>query len=153
MSKRKRNGSSVLFVATMGFLVLLAVMAVTDSLVSAQRNVNSQVNMNEASSAAENSLQYAVALLNAAAANGTLATITSPITIPASITGNATVSVTMTPLTATQVQYPLGLTGPQSAIYNPTTSPPPDYRFLSAQAQVGSYQRTINVMLGEAFRG
>lgn len=122
-------------------------MAVTDSLVSAQRNVASQVYMDEASSAAENALQYALGVLNLAASNGTLSSVTSPIAIPSSIMGNATVVVNM-------AQIPLALLADPknpTPLFSQQTNPigqSQDYRLLSAQAQYGMYRRTINVVLG-----
>ena len=152
---RTRNkGFSVLFVLSIGLVVLMGVMAVTDALVSAQRNVATQVYMNESTSAAENSLQYAIGLLNAAAAAQTLSSITSPILIPSQITGNAKVTVTMTRVPSA-VLYSSTLSTP---VWNSTAFPsytnasnPPVYILLSAQSQYGTFQRTINVILGQTF--
>jgi hypothetical protein len=144
----------VLFVLSIGLVVLMGVMAVTDALVSAQRNVATQVYMNESTSAAENSLQYAIGLLNTAAASSTLSSITSPIVIPSQITGNAKVTVTMTPIPSSLL-YSSSLGTP---IWNSTTFPsytshssPPIYILLSAKSQYGTFQRTTNVILGQTF--
>jgi hypothetical protein len=145
--RRSNDGYSVLFVITMGVIALMGVMAVMDALVSAQRNVASQVYMNEASSAAENALQYALGVINLAASNGSLSSVTSPIPIPSSITGNATVVVNMTSIPPLLLNDPKNPTPLFSQQTNPIAQSL-DYRLLSAQAQYGTYRRTINVVLG-----
>jgi hypothetical protein len=143
---RLSDGYSVLFVISISVIALLGVMGVTDALVSAQRNAASQVYMNEASSAAENALQYALGTINVAANNGKLSSISSPIEIPPSIAGNATVTVTMTSITS--------LSANSTPIYSQQTNAlaqSQDYRLLSAQAESGSYRHTINVVLGPVF--
>jgi hypothetical protein len=151
---KRQNGFSVLYVLSIGLIALMGVMAVTDALVSAQRNVATQVYMNEATSAAENSLQYAIGLINANFATGSLTNITSPIQIPSQITGNANVTVTMTQIPSTQL-YSSNLTTPiwnQNSFPSGTSpSSPPVYLLLSAQSQYGTFQRTINVILGQTF--
>ncbi len=146
---RNKKGFSVLFVITISAIALIATMAVTDALVSTQRDVATQVSMNESTSVAENSLQYALALLNTAAAQGKLAGFPSPIPIPPAISGSGQVIVTMT-----QIPPSLFISAPvvgASPIYtqpwigSPITT---DYRLLSAQTQIGSYSRTINVVVG-----
>jgi hypothetical protein len=152
-SERRKDGFSVLFVLSIGLVVLMGVMAVTDALVTAQRNVATQVYMNECVSAAENSLQYAMCYINAAAASGTLSTVSSPILIPNQISGNAKVTVTLA-----QIPSPLVTNPTFTPIWNPSVFPggltvqnPPIYLLLSAQSQEGTFQRTINVVLGQTF--
>lgn len=150
---REANGFSILYVLMIGVVTLMGIMAVTDALVTAQRNVASQVYLNEATSTAENALQYSIGVLNSATNQGVLSTIPSSIPIPNSIMGNATVSVKVT-------QIPASLLYGSSAtpIWNINTFPPssnqqnpPPYLLVSANSQVSTYRRTINAILGPQF--
>ena len=154
LTTRDQKGMSLIFVASLGFIAVLAAMGLADSLISAQRNVVNQVYMNEASSACENAAQYALGQLNQAAISQTLPGIGTSITVPPQISGAATVTITITTLDPNKV-----LNLKNSPVYSAVTSATPtgsttpvtlpnDYRLITAQAQYSTFQRTINVLVG-----
>jgi hypothetical protein len=150
--RQREEGFSLIFVMSLGAIAVLAALALTDSLLPIYRNVAGQNYMNQASAAADSAAQYGIAYLNNAAATGALTAIPPSLTVPSTVTGTASATVYISPLTnpaTTPDLFNSVIYNPQNANNLPNTSIPlNDYRVLTAVATYGPFTRGVRVILG-----
>lgn len=150
---RSENSFSLVYVAGIGAAALMTGLAISAALMPTYRNVASLLYINEATSAAENSVQYALARLNEASETGSADSFSSNVSVPDTVKGAASVSVSVSKIDTT-----FSDTLTNSPIFNPNmlnlrndtnfSELPNDYRLIQATAKYNSFTRTVFAIVG-----
>ncbi|HEY9731286.1 MAG TPA: hypothetical protein V6C89_05205 [Drouetiella sp.] len=145
MKKNQRDGQgfSLIFVASMGFVMVLMALAATSALIPIYQNVGAQNLSAQTQAAAEVGAQYAMAKLNTAA---DLTSVPASLTLPAAAS-NANVTVTIESLTSAQLA---GYAVDNIAADNfakIANTPAPDYRRITSIATLGVAKSAVYLIV------
>ena len=140
---RDNSGFSLVFVASMGTIMVLMALAATSALIPIYQNVSAQ-NLNaQTQAAAEVGAQYALAKLNTAA---DLSSVPASLTLPSSAS-NANVAITIESLSSAQMSG-TAVNNPAATNFgNKSGNPVPDYRRITSMATLGASKSVVYMIV------